>query len=393
MRAKIGVLLTVILMTIFACVIAKKYQFRELYDNHNELIHQTSKIKEKPFLKAHLINGSVCIMDDKWVFDSITNIISGNGKYYDFKRSTVLAEKINIHVDSVALFETNTKLTADKNSRINKMAILTAMDVVLGVLCLSVPKACFGSCPTFYIDDNDQHRLADAESFSNAIAPSLAYGDVDDIGLMAKSNDTVRLKMMNEALETHVVQKANLSIVPKFIHEEVFITPTEKYVATTKGAKLKLAKRDEVDITSNLLSQEGIEYFSLADDKAIVTKEEIFLDFDNVKDIKYGLKLTYRQTMMTTYALYSAIGYMGDEVGDMFAKIELSKETSKKMHTMFYDALGAIEIYTLQQDNTWKYEGEMYETGPIARNHEILPINFPHIQNGKIKVKLVMSPL
>lgn len=393
MKWKFLILFILIVVTVYACVIAKHHYFKEMYDDHNKLIHETSKVKEKPFLKAHLINGSVCIFDDKWEYDSIKNTIVGLGKYYDFQRKDVLDNQINIHVDSVALFETNTKLTADKQSRIQRMAILTAMDIVLGVLCLSAPKACFGSCPTFYIQDGnlDPNRLAVAESFSNAIAPSLAYGDVDDIGLMVSSNEPVRLKMLNEALETHVVKKANLSIVPKYLDEDVFITPDEFYIATSKGANLHKATCTYGEITPQLSKQDGTEYFSLADEKALVTKEEVLLEFDNVASINYGLKVTFRQTMMTTYALYSAIGYMGDEVGDMFAKIESSKETNEKIQTMFYDTLGAIQIYTLQNDNKWKYEGEMYETGPIARNHEILSIKYPSIQNGKIKIKLIMN--
>lgn len=393
MKVRFVIILTLIVVTICACVIAKHHYFREMYNDHNKLIHETSKMKDKPFLKAHMINGSVCIFDDEWQYDSISNTIIGLGKYYDFQRNDVVGNQINVNVDSVVLFETNTKLTADKSSRIQRMTILTALDVVLGLLCLSAPKACFGSCPTFYIQDdsNDLNRLADAESFSNAIAPSLAYGDIDDLGLITSGNESVKLKMLNEALETHVVKRANLSVIPKYKNEDVYITPDETFMATSRGADLKRATTENKEITVKLLTQDGDEYFSLADEKALVTKENIFLEFDNVQDINYGLKLTFRQTMMTTYALYSAIGYMGDEVGDMFAKIESSKETNDKIKTMFYDALGGIEIYTQQQDNKWKYEGEMYETGPIARNHEILPLKYNTSQSGKIKVKVVMN--
>lgn len=390
MKAKVSIVIFIILVTI-ACVVSSKYQFREMYHSHNELIHSTANIKEKPFLKAHLTNGSVCIFDDKWVYDSLANIISGAGKYYDFQRNEILGNDLHIHVDSVALFETNTKLTADKSSRVQKMSILTSIDVMIGLLCLSSPKACFGSCPTFYLEDGDYYRLADAESFSNAIAPSLEYIDIDDLGLEADSKGTVNLKMMNEALETHVVKRANLDIIPKYPHEQVYLTPDDQYIATSNGPNLATALSGNIDVKSYLVAQDGNEYFSLADTKALVTKEDIFLEFDDAQDLKYGLKLSYRQTMMTTYALYSAIGYMGDEVGDFFAKIELSKETSDKMHTMFYDALGGIEIRSLQADGSWKYEGEMYETGPIARNHELLPLNYTASMNGKIKLKLTLN--
>ncbi|MBK9734473.1 MAG: hypothetical protein IPO92_05680 [Saprospiraceae bacterium] len=391
MKIRILILAGLSLVTIFACVVAKKYHFRELYNNHNDLIHQSSKYNEKPFLKAHLKNGGVCILDDKWTYDSISSQIVGFGKYYDFKRNDVIAKQLNIHVDSVLLFETNTKLVADKSARVQAMSIMTALDVILGIACLTMPKACFGSCPTFYLQNGDYQRLADAESFSNAIAPSLAYQDYDDLNYEARCGEELNLKMMNEALETHVVKRANLTVISKKKSEQVYITPDDTYYATSNGGRLINAKGAEGDVTGELLSLDGEERYSLADENALVTKEEIFLEFAADPHIDLGLKITFRQTMMTTYALYSAIGYMGNEVGDIFATLESSSESSDKMKTMFYDALGAIEIYSLQANNTWKFEGEIFETGPIARNHELLPLKYDSPESGKINIKLVMN--
>ena len=76
-----------------------------MYLNHNELIHNTKHIKEKPFLKAHIRSGAVCIFEDNnWKFDSISNSIEGKAKYYDFSRNIVMEGIHKIGVDSINLF-------------------------------------------------------------------------------------------------------------------------------------------------------------------------------------------------------------------------------------------------------------------------------------------------
>lgn len=384
----IAVLLAV---TIVACQSIKHYQFREMYLSQNEIIHMSSDSTKKPFLKAHLKNGEVYIMDDKWSYDTINDVITGKGNHYDFKREVLQSGLLNIMVDSVALFETNTKLKPNGSARMAAMTILTIMDVLLGIICITVPKACFGSCPTFYIEDNSAERLADAEAFSNAISPSLEYGDIDDLNYTIVGDTTLGIKMKNEALETHIVKKANLLLIRKNKGQEVFLSPDDKYYVTSGTNKLLTATGADGDISTALKSLDGIERNSLADAKALVTDEEIILEYENTNPkTKKGIKLSFRQTMMTTYALYSAIGYMGDEVGDIFAKIETEKKSMDKMHSIFYNALGGIRIYLQADDMTWKYQGEMYETGPIAFNHEILPL-INSTSKSAIKIKLVMN--
>jgi len=381
----------ILVVSIIACKSIKHYQFREQYLSHNELIHISNDSLKKPYLKAHLKNGEVYILDDKWSLDTIQNIISGHGNHYDFTREILQTGVLNIALDSVALFETNAKLKPKGSARMAAMAILTSMDLALGIICLTVPKACFGSCPTFYLDQNSGERLADAEAFSNAISPSLEYSDIDDLMFAIEGDTILGITMKNEALETHIVKKANLSIIRKNKGQEVFLSPDDKYYITSGANRLVGATGPEGDISSSLMALDGIERTSLADANSLVTDEEIFFEFENLNlQADKGIKLSFRQTMMTTYCLYSAIGYMGDEVGDIFAKLETEKESVEKMNSIFYNALGGIKIYVQEDDLSWKYQGEMYETGPIAFNHELLPLKNLKTKH-KIKVKLAMN--
>jgi hypothetical protein len=121
------------------------------------------------------------------------------------------------------------------------------------------------------------------------------------------------------------------------------------------------------------------------------SKEEVYLTFDNVKSTdNLGLILNFRQTMMTTYLFYSAMGYMGDNVSDMFAILESDEKMRNKFDATTKE-LGNIDIYAWnEQNNNWEYQNGFYETGPIAINRQCIPLE--NIQsNSKIKIKLVLN--
>lgn len=384
-------LIAIVLLFVIACSVAKDYNFRQMYADHNQLIHDIENRQEKPFLKVHLKNGGVFIMQDNWVFDSTGMVVIGEGQMYDFTRQEALTKKMEIHADTVALYETNRKIASNKGDRVTSMAILTALDLILGLVCISQPKACFGSCPTFYLNTNQNNALPNAESFSNAISPSLAYCDIDDLQKTAKGEEKLMMTMLNEALETHVVKQADIIAVPKHKNQSVYLSSDEEFYTASLAGKLISATGPEGNIKAEIVQKDGIERFSLADQAALVTKETIYLTFDGQDITNPGLAITFRQTMMTTYALYSALGYMGDEVGDIFAKMETSKEINTNMKSMFYKALGGIEVYSKQDNNHWKYEGEVYETGPIARNHELVNLQNAKLKDGKWHIKLVLN--
>ena len=117
---------------------------------------------------------------------------------------------MSIQIDSVAIFETNTKILDPEAKRIHELTILAAIDAALGLICVIVSKSCFGSCPTFYINSDDQFHYSDAEGFSNAIAPSMEYFDIDALNNPPITASKFSITMKNEALETHCVNDVKL---------------------------------------------------------------------------------------------------------------------------------------------------------------------------------------
>lgn len=386
----LGISLLGLALIVITC--ARHYGFRKDYSRANALLHETENLAAKPFLKAHLKSGDICILRNTWRVDTVYQFLVGEGDRYDFNRNKKQQGRLTIDLDSVAIFETNQKLAGPENERIAALSILAGLDIVLALYCLTNPKACFGSCPTFYLGSDENVFYSDAEGFSNSIAPSLEASDIDALNNDRTANRKVSLKMKNEAMETHVVKDVKIYAVPRTGSERVFHTIHNKFFRCRQPLPPKSAKADEGDCTALLENADKVERFSLADSKNMNSKEEIILSFDPADLNQAGLVISFRQTMMTTYLIYSAFGYMGDEMGSVFAEMEKRPGPKKDLGGIRRE-LGDIEVYLWDQStDKWVKQGSFYETGPIAFNHQLLPFN-KNLSGfkGDLKVRLVLN--
>lgn len=370
----------------------KTYYFRSNYREVNALLHNTGSLQEKPFLKAHMKDGSVFILKDTWHLDTTRNIIIGSGSRYDMNRQFLNEGFIWISIDSVAIFETNTKLGKTETARIAALSILAGLDVIGGILCLTNPKACFGSCPTFYINDDDNFHYADAEAFSNAIRPSLEYADIDALGYKAHGGSPFTLTMKNEALETHCVKDVRLLAIPGKDSAQVYQTRSGEFYKCSGRFPVNRATAEEGEIACLLKEADRQEWFSLADEQNMCSKQEIYLVFDNLPGmVQPGFVINFRQTLMTTYLIYSSLGYMGDQVADVYAMLETDEKTRGRSVASVLKELGDIDVYLWNSNlETWEFQGGFYETGPIAINRQILPLKTAAI-GSEMKLKIILN--
>ena len=382
-------LITAGALTIQSCT---TYYFRSNYRDVNNLLHESENNSLKPYLKAHLKNGDVCILTDKWNVNPDQDTIAGIGSLYDYNRKKLSEGNISIPVTNVAIFETNQKLLVKESSRIAPLVILTAADIALGILCITNPKACFGSCPTFYLNENQNVHYADAEGFSNAVSPSLEYADIDALNVQFVQGNSFSINMKNEALETHCVNDLKLLAYPVNGEQRIYQSPSDQFYLCENNYRPASVKGPEGDITSLLIDNDKQERTSLADESDLSTKEEIYFDFENITNTDdLGLIISFRQTLMTTYFIYSAMGYSGDEVGDVFAKIETDGQTNEMLKNGIKKELGNIDCFIWNEDqNKWELQGGFYETGPIAINRQILPLRTLPAKD-KIKIKVVLN--
>lgn len=385
-NSQIGFLGAIILLiATFSCKYYVDPGFRE---THSIIESANNHQAKTSYFKFHFKNGNASILNE-WEVNSTEDSVNGVGYLFDFNRNQIKDGKLSFGIDEIAIIESNDleKLKSKDKGRLTALTILTAVNVAGSVICITNPKACFGSCPTFYISENKTLHNSNAEGFSSSIAPSLERIDIDALQYNTAIED-LRLTMKNEAMETHMVNQVYLEIVQKRNHEFIYIDRHNNYYRTGRPEKPIQANAVNSDILSNIQKIDDLEYFTTTDSLDLFQKEEIFLEFNQQEDSQLGLVLNFRQTLLTTFLLYSALSYMGEDFGNYFAEIEKNK-LIQKAYKRPMNKLGGIEVYYLNSHNKWVKVDEIHETGPIAKNLNIIPL--PTITSNKVKIKLKLT--
>lgn len=102
--------------------------------------------RRAPYLKAHLQDGTVYVLSD-WKVDESTGTVQGNGERQGPDRIAIETGSFTLRIDSVALFEAN---VVPKSESLRDVTLIAGVSLAITAACLMNPKACFGSCPTFY---------------------------------------------------------------------------------------------------------------------------------------------------------------------------------------------------------------------------------------------------
>ena len=358
------------------------------YEKAGDFIKKTNIAKERPDLKAHLKGGDLVFLFNNWQIDTVAGFITGEGQRFDYNRRIRKEGNLKFSMDSVLIYEMNEDLElADGMMALFPLAIV---NVAVTLACITNPKACFGSCPTFYTEDGNVFE-AKGEGFSNAISPSLEYGDVDDLNTSTRS-DNFKIIMKNEAQETHCLKAVELWALPISDDQNALMTRNKDFFSSSAQIAPISAYVDGKNVLNSLLESDRNEYFSAADAENLASKEELILEF-KATDLKQeqALVLDFRQSLMTTYFIYSAMAYMGDEVSDVFAKIEREKDLYSKLNNGLKSELGELEVYLWNEESKeWQLQGALYETGPIAVNRQIVPLQ-KMSSSQPLKVKLLMN--
>lgn len=344
-----------------------------------------------PFIKVHLKNGDVSIIHN-WQVYAEQDCLKGKGYEWDYNREIKDTGELAYTFNEITLLETNdySAIKSLDQGRFTSLALMTGINMALTLMCATNPKACFGSCPTFFIGDNVKLDEARAEGFSSAITPSMESRDIDALRTVTTDSE-LHLTMTNEALETHVINQLSLLTVKTSRHEAAFVDKDDHFYIAEHPVPPNSVFIDDKNILSQLCASDGIEYFSESGHDDLSEKEEVIMQFSNGSSAPKGLILQFRQTLLTTFLLYTGYSYMGNEVGDYLSRIERDKK-NRKMVSKPYQLLGGLEVsYYCRQSKKWKTIDEIYETGPIASNQVIVPLPDNDAPGGEITLKINMT--
>ena len=350
----------------------------------------TSMDPSHKYIKAHMKDGTVYILNN-WIFNELDNSLNGYGSLLDINRNVIatysylkpntntVRSPFKISICDISLLETN-----DPGPSIaGGLTVVTGVTAGLTIFCLINPKACFGSCPTFYASNGDSITLQ-AEGFSNSISPALEKHDIDMLYSAQPAKD-FELVVTNEALETHSIQYVNILAFEKSANERIFASSDESFYRCTNISKPDRCQSQWGDCLNKVTDVDGDEYFSVTDSTNLDSKEELILNFTFDKSKKTGLVIGKRQTLLTTFLMYQGLAYMGNTVTYWMANLERGKIEENKG---IFNLLGGIEVYSKDKFGNWKLEGIVNETGPIATDFNIIPLSLETEGNAELKLIL-----
>ena len=361
-KVTLNVIFIVAVCYLFGCSGTQKVDRSITYpDRYETLDHQS------PFLKAHLRDGEL-VMFSKWSVDTVARAIKGDGQFYDLNRSLLDERSLQLSIDSVALFETN---VVGQSGGVTSLAIMSAVSAAISVACLTNPKACFGSCPTFYVSNGSQQTLQ-AEGFSASILPSLEATDIDALYRASPNGRDVEVTMKNEAYETHVVRYVNLLTVPCQAAKRVFVTSVGSFWTSSHLLEVSKAIAPEGNCLDALSAFDGVERFSTTDSSDLAAREQLILSFHNVPKGKIGLVLAMRQTLLSTYLFYQTLGYLGKSAGEYLARCERGDlHFGQQVHNLG-NLVGEVNVYVKGNNGSLQFIEEVAETGPLATDTHLI---------------------
>jgi hypothetical protein len=228
-----------------------------------------------------------------------------------------------------------------------------------------------------------------AEGFSASVAPSLEATDVDMLYWARPSDGHLTVQMTNEALETHVVRYVNVLAAPRPPGGRVFKTPTGTFWQVPELFAPTSCQAPEGDCLPWVRTLDGMERFSKADPEDLARRETVELEFPAPTG-PIGLVLAFRQTLMTTYLFYQTLAYMGRSVGDWLTFLSRGGEHITRQVGGIAQELGGIEIFVQDSNGTWRREGFVQETGPIATDVHLVPLKRPPADRA-LRIRLRMT--
>jgi len=328
-------------------------------------------------LKVHMLNGSLFMLRP-WKLTDNGDFLVGRGQKFDAQRARVGEGEFWVAVNDIALAESSDNATAGMGGA-SGLAFLTTTFGTLAAVCALDPKACFGSCPTFYV--NGHSGAPDAEGFSQSIARVLEARDIDALPNAHPQDGSLSILMRNEALETHAVRRVRLLAAARPIGSRVLATPDGRFFLSSALAEPLACQAAEGDCRPAVLARDRNERTSPANPDDLAARETIDLVFPQAPP-HAGIVVAARQTLLTTFVFYQTLAYLGSHAGDWLAALERGGPAAGSAAMAMAHRLGGIEVHVQQADGTWCPAGSYEEAGPIAGDLQVIPLERCALTSG-----------
>jgi len=272
------------------------------------------------YLKAHLTSGDVIIFVT-WNPDAVPDSgLVGQAVRFDHLREPVEGPtRMRVPLSDIAVLESGDRETMASLSTFG-LAALTGVWGLSSIICVADPKSCFGSCPTFYLEDEvDQAPVA--EGFSSSFARVLEETDVDWLRTSRRGGETFSVLMRNEAQETHAVRWVRLMAVPTSGQGRPLRTINGEFRASVASSRPISCSAGGESCLEEIRDLDGNEWAPVADSTDLAAREVMELVYGPVSG-PAAVVLSARQAFVSTFLFYQALAYTGRRMGDWLARLE-----------------------------------------------------------------------
>lgn len=327
---------------------------------------------QAPFLKVHGRDGGLVLLE-QWKLDGAARTITGHGRRYDAQREIQGSGQLTVGYDDVVLLETNEPKTV-VHSGLIVMGVVSAGMVAGTIACAANPKACFGSCPTFYRPDAEGEPTILAEGFSASIARSLEATDVDTLEGWVHEGGPLELLMRNEALETHVVRHVDVLAVPRPDGAEI-LRDGDTFWASGRSHAPAACRSAAGDCREALLGEDERAFQSSASPRDLAARETIELRLPRGEG-SVGVVLRGRNTLLNTFLFYQALAFFGPSAGEQLSALDRAEPSGPAVERLrrFGELLADIEVSVRTRSGRWVEIGSYREVGPLAWETKVVPV-------------------
>ncbi len=304
-----------------------------------------------------------------------------------------LRKTVEFPIDSITAMTTYEETTSGGRYFGSFLLGLTGAPLLaLGVYCIACPKCCFGSCPTIYTYDGKDYTL-ESELFSECISNQLESNDIDLLRQKVIA-DSYKLKITNEALETHYINKFEVVVAEHPVGTELYPSIKEDLlIVSKKSPPISAISKDGEDISCQLTEDDNQYYRSGVNKVSDLKKGPIFdwvdIKYPNAKNSPVKLVLKYRNTLLSTTLLYNiVIGSQGAE-GLAWTKKMNEDAVYASQFKMIYDEFSGIKI-KMFENGKWNYVGKFKDAGPL--NWKYIAAQLPLTDSDTLLLRLEFIP-
>ncbi|HMS64664.1 MAG TPA: hypothetical protein PKD83_05350 [Ignavibacteria bacterium] len=344
--------------------------------------------------KCHTFDGSVIIYREG--FNVVQNNILGTGWRYYFDGNEEIINVTSFPLDSIIAITTYDDLTGGRAIANVSLGLVPTVIGAAVIYCAICPKCCFGSCPTIYTFDIDVPSL-ETELFSSSISRMLEGDDLDKLKQKIPENGIYEIKITNEAMETHYIDKFNLILAEHPSGTNIF--PNINKGLTIMNTPLppeNVFNSVGKEITKTIYIEDTLSYRSgmeMVNELKSGPKYDWIAFTSSVPEnaVKAKLLVRYRNTLLSTILFYDVVlGSQGIKAVEWIEKMNNDAVYAQDFK-MIYDNFSGMQLEKFE-NGEWISAGIFPDAGPICWKDAAAEIPVLNTDEKELRLRVKFIP-